>query len=232
MNKKYTIGALFIMVAVMSFSSFTYAETVSPAGQLLVTYAAPEMVGNLSIPFYQANSVSLNWSVSSELYDGNAVYDIRYSTSLITESNFANATQFSGAVIPTDKLSMKSGVNRMEVVSGLSQNTKYFFALKSKFKDSDWSTLSSVPSLLIPTNTQNTGDLPTVDLSVGKKGAQVGLLQKFLSTQGFYTGPITNTFGPLTKAAVIQYQQKNNLPSTGYVGSMTRKAMSAGKISL
>ncbi len=60
------------------------------------------------------------------------------------------------------------------------------------------------------------------DLTVGSAGEDVTALQKRLTSEGVYTGPITGTFGPLTLAGVQAYQTKMGLPNTGYVGQLTR----------
>ncbi|MCG2690348.1 peptidoglycan-binding protein [Candidatus Parcubacteria bacterium] len=72
------------------------------------------------------------------------------------------------------------------------------------------------------------------DLFWGKQGEQVKCLQSFLVSQGKDICPaalITGYFGPLTKAAVIRFQEKyrveiltpfNFTLGNGYVGSLTR----------
>ena len=60
------------------------------------------------------------------------------------------------------------------------------------------------------------------DLSFGSTGNSVTELQNRLTAEGVYTGPITGTFGPLTLAGVKAFQTKKGLPTTGYVGTLTR----------
>lgn len=63
----------------------------------------------------------------------------------------------------------------------------------------------------------------TKTLQVGSTGIEVTELQKRLTSQGLYSGPITAYFGQLTKAAVIKYQIKYALkPAVGVVGPKTR----------
>ena len=57
------------------------------------------------------------------------------------------------------------------------------------------------------------------DLKQGMSGNEIIQLQKILTADGSYTGPVTGYFGPLTLSAVKVYQVKNNLPSTGFDGN-------------
>ncbi|GEM_PF-5221237 len=61
------------------------------------------------------------------------------------------------------------------------------------------------------------------DLTVGSRGVDVEDLQKFLTAQGVYSGPITGYFGNLTKAGVAKFQEVNGIsPTAGYFGPKTR----------
>ncbi|MDP2951301.1 MAG: peptidoglycan-binding domain-containing protein [bacterium] len=74
----------------------------------------------------------------------------------------------------------------------------------------------------------------TSDLFFGKQGEQVKCLQTFLVSQGkdiYPTALVTGYFGPLTKAAVIRFQEKyrvdiltpfNLFAGNGFVGALTR----------
>jgi peptidoglycan hydrolase-like protein with peptidoglycan-binding domain len=62
------------------------------------------------------------------------------------------------------------------------------------------------------------------DLSYGSRGTDVSDLQKFLTERGIYRGPVTGNFYNLTKAAVIEFQNKEGIaPAAGYFGPLTRK---------
>ena len=63
----------------------------------------------------------------------------------------------------------------------------------------------------------------TSDLSYGVTTSKVSDLQQFLKDEGLYSGPITATFGPLTRSALIAFQRQENItPAAGYFGSITR----------
>lgn len=69
------------------------------------------------------------------------------------------------------------------------------------------------------------------DLTVGARGDNALALQIFLTTTGHYSGPITGYFGPLTRRAVIRFQEANSVPGTGYVGPLTRSAIQRSALS-
>ena len=61
----------------------------------------------------------------------------------------------------------------------------------------------------------------------GVSGEMVTELQNLLTSLGFYTGPVTGFFGPLTLEAVKKFQTANNIPDTGFVGPLTLAALNA-----
>jgi len=63
----------------------------------------------------------------------------------------------------------------------------------------------------------------------GSTGSQVTALQKRLTADGLYSGPITGTFGDLTEAGVKAYQKKYGLDQLGVVGPATRTLLNEGK---
>lgn len=62
-------------------------------------------------------------------------------------------------------------------------------------------------------------------LQVNSTGAEVTELQKRLTGLGFYSGPITGRFGPLTEAAVKKLQRLHGITQAGYVGPATRQIL-------
>jgi hypothetical protein len=69
----------------------------------------------------------------------------------------------------------------------------------------------------------------TTFLGVGSTGAAVTALQRQLTADGFYAGPITGTYGLLTEAAVEKFQSAHGISPKGYVGPGTRAALNAGE---
>ena len=62
----------------------------------------------------------------------------------------------------------------------------------------------------------------TEDLSEGLRGEAVGELQLKLKAAGYFSGPITEYFGPLTKIAVVGFQRAHTIDPIGVVGPKTR----------
>jgi len=64
------------------------------------------------------------------------------------------------------------------------------------------------------------------ELALGDENSRVGILQSFmLNTLKIYNGPITNYFGPLTKAAVQKFQESSGLLQTGKVDLVTATSL-------
>jgi len=61
------------------------------------------------------------------------------------------------------------------------------------------------------------------NLKYGSRGTDVSELQDFLISKGFLTGQATGNFFSLTRNAVVSYQISVGVPSTGFVGPMTRE---------
>ena len=115
------------------------APTPTPGADV----TAPAMV-TLSLSSATPTSILVSWNAPGD--DGAigtaASYDLRYSTSAITDANFAAATQVSGEPTPA-----VAGTAQTMTVTGLTANTAYFFAMKSQDEVPNVSALSNVPTL-------------------------------------------------------------------------------------
>ncbi|OGS47403.1 MAG: hypothetical protein A2539_07560, partial [Elusimicrobia bacterium RIFOXYD2_FULL_34_15] len=108
---------------------------------VLVDSTAPATVNTLSAGNKTTNSITLNWvSVGDDGTAGTATtYDIRYQTYTITSGNFTNTTQCTGE--PTPNI---SGTNETFIVSNLTSDTTYYFAMKAGDEVPNWSVISNV----------------------------------------------------------------------------------------
>jgi len=101
----------------------------------------PDPILTLSAGSPTATSVPLTWLATGD--DGStgqaSSYDLRYSTSLIDNSNFTTATQVTGLAPPAPQGSVES-----VVVSGLDPGTQYFIAVKAIDDAGNTSIISNV----------------------------------------------------------------------------------------
>jgi phosphodiesterase/alkaline phosphatase D-like protein len=108
----------------------------------------PAAVANLAAGPVTASSVHLTWAAPGD--DGStgtaSRYDIRVSTSVITEANFGSATSLIGAPTPAT-----AGTSQSVTVNGLTPNTPYYFAMVTADEVPNWSGLSNVaPATTVP----------------------------------------------------------------------------------
>jgi len=89
------------------------------------------------------NSVTLSWTTPGDdsLSGIASQFDLRFSTSPITNGNFASATRFLGTPTPGP-----SGSHQTVTVTGLSPSTTYYFAIKTGDEVPNWSGISNVTS--------------------------------------------------------------------------------------
>ncbi|MDT3428831.1 hypothetical protein J2Z22_004425 [Paenibacillus forsythiae] len=128
-----------------------YANGVASFDDVLVTASAPasadatapSAVSNLAASSPASSSVTLSWTASGD--DGAsgmaASNDIRYSTSVITSSNFSSAAQAAGEPAPA-----AAGTSQSMTVGGLNPSTTYYFAMKTTDEAGNVSTISNVAS--------------------------------------------------------------------------------------
>jgi len=157
---------LFVSLAQAGTSTSTGATTVSgtypePGGcsGCLTDSASPSAVTNLAISSPATNSLTLQWTAPGD--DANSgtatTYDLRYSTSEITEGSWVAATPVIGEPAP-----LSAGTVQSMVVSGLSANTTYYFALKTFDEVSNISSLSNVPTATTLPTTQPDVTAPNI----------------------------------------------------------------------
>lgn len=121
------------------------ASNWSPLSNTVMTLdtTPPAAVTDLTAASTTESSITLTWTAPGD--DGNAgtagSYDVRYSTSEITDSNWESATQAMN--VPTPRAASAS---ESCVVTGLQSNTTYYFALKTTDEVANASGLSNVTS--------------------------------------------------------------------------------------
>jgi len=169
-NNQRTINMQYRTVS--STGTYSYAPTLGTSRQwaaAVITYKAeagdaiaPDAVADLATNAPTSTSIGLTWTAPGD--DGSTgtatSYDIRYSTSTITEGNWASATQVAGEPSPSVAASSES-----MTVTGLSGGTTYYFAIKTDDEVPNTSSISNIPSAT--TTTDSTAPSAVSDLSIG-----------------------------------------------------------------
>lgn len=123
--------------------SYQQAKQSYASYAALVDNTAPAAVSNLATNNPSDNSMGLSWTAPGD--DGStgtaASYDVRYSTSNITDLNWSSASQASGEPTPS-----VAGSSETMTVSGLTAGRTYYFAIKTSDEVPNISNLSNVPS--------------------------------------------------------------------------------------
>jgi chitodextrinase len=115
----------------------------------------------LSITSVTDTTALLGWNATGDdsLTGTAASYDIRYSTSPISESSWATATQVTGEPTPA-----ASGTAQTYLVRNLSRGVRYYFAAKVVDDAGHVSALSNVPNVTTP---DTLAPAAITDLAVG-----------------------------------------------------------------
>ncbi|HUW82233.1 MAG TPA: fibronectin type III domain-containing protein, partial [Phycisphaerae bacterium] len=163
--------------------AFTY-----PGGASDTT--APAAVTDLAAGNPTSGSIQLTWTAPGD--DGStgtaSSYDVRYSMSLIDAGNWASATQATGEPAP-----QVAGSAESFIVTGLSAETTYYFAIKTSDEVPNESALSNVPSAATsaaPSDTTPPDDV--TDLSVSNVASTTVWLTWTASGDDGSTGTATS----------------------------------------
>lgn len=138
-------GDTITLMITMSDGTGRYIEVTPPADN-----TAPDAITDLATAAITQNSIILNWTAPGDDGGINAAtsYDIRYSTSPITEGNWASATQATGEPTPAF-----AGNTETMSISGLDPNTMYYFAIKASDEipnEADISNIASATTQVTP----------------------------------------------------------------------------------
>ena len=84
--------------------------------------------------------------------------------------------------------------------------------------------MKSTPTPLPPVPDTVMAD-PQPELKEGDWGMDVEEMQKRLLALGYLTGSVDGQFGPMTREAVIAFQNANGLPANGVLDKKTREVL-------
>lgn len=130
-----------------AFGVDRYTRATPTIGAVEYDNLRPAPIADLAIVGKTASTATLRWTASGDdslLWRANNVV-VKYSTSDITEGNFAAATSATSPVTTTP------GILQYAVVTGLSQDVLYYFAVKTVDDVGQESAVSNVPVTILQT---------------------------------------------------------------------------------
>lgn len=103
----------------------------------------PAAVSDLGITRSWTNQIEVQWTnVGDDGSTGHAVeVQVRYSTAPITAANWSSAAIGATGIVP-----QRPGISQKQIITGLTNNTLYYFGVKSRDLAGNWAALSNVPS--------------------------------------------------------------------------------------
>ena len=173
-----------------------------------------------------ASSIDLAWTAPGD--DGTqgtaSQYDIRYSTSMITNTNWGAATHCIGEPSPNPV-----GTTESFAVTGLSPNTEYYFALKTADEVPNWSEISNSPSATTKEPGPQTMHISAIDMSLKEAGPNVNAIATVTivdalgnpvsgaTVSGHWSGATTDTDSGVTDSSGQVKLKSNRLrnPTSG-----------------
>jgi hypothetical protein len=181
-----------------STKTLTAIYTTAPPPPTDIT--PPAAVTDLRVSGITTHSITLTWTAPGD--DGNigtaSQYDVRYSTSPITETNWGSATQALGEPTPS-----VAGSTENFMVTGLSPGTTYYFALKTADEVPNWSELSNVasgPNLIpgrdVPAEAPDffTSVLSKLNIPISQFAVQALTIWTNYEDTGAYWNPLATTW--------------------------------------
>ena len=121
---------------------------VSPLSNVVTPVCTSPLppIQDLAAVAVHATGVDLTWTAVGNECSGQAdSYDLRYSTSPITPSNFVAATPVGGVAAPQE-----GGASEQFTVHGLSPRTTYYFAIEAETEAGNNSGPSNVATVTTP----------------------------------------------------------------------------------
>jgi len=158
------IGVLNNASKISRVSQISAVVTYTPA----VDGTAPSAISDLALSGATTSTIDLDWTApGDDAGVGTATtYDIRYSTSAINDGNWASATVVTGEPSPS-----VAGSSESMTVNGLSENTTYYFAIKTTDEESNESSISNIPSLTTSVTPDTTAPSDISDLTLSNATA-------------------------------------------------------------
>ncbi|MCP4683925.1 MAG: hypothetical protein GY867_00620 [bacterium] len=145
----------------------------SPSATTTLDNTPPLAVTTLNAVLPSLNALTLVWLAPGD--DGSSgtasAYDLRFSTSSISEANWGSALQINGEPTPST-----AGTPESLTVSGLAEATTYYFALKTADEMPNWSALSNVASNSTAEDTTPPAAIQDLSATTGENNGEIDLV--------------------------------------------------------
>jgi len=231
---------------ISSSGAFTWTPTTDDLGTHMLTIIASDPYGNnaqttktitvinptLSIqslkPGISAGVGSLiSFAASSNLSATTtyAVQDSFVGTTTVAASNMNATGLFTWTPIVADLGTHMLTVTATDAYGNAASSTVTIAITTAPATVQTPATVTSIVNTATNTPAATATYLFTKSLSIGSRGVAVLELQKRLAALGFFSGPMSSYFGPMTAASVKKFQAAHGLERVGYVGPGTRAAL-------
>jgi peptidoglycan hydrolase-like protein with peptidoglycan-binding domain len=203
-------------------SSLTSGSTPTTLSALETELATLEgkLTAAKTVASGSTSSSSSGYTFSTYLYPGVTSNDVTELQTILTQQGL-----YSGPITGYYGSLTKSAVIALQAAHGLDQLGVVGPATRALLN-----TLQNSGSSAGSNTSGSSGDGYKFKnpLDVGSTGKDVTELQKRLTAEGLYSGPITGYYGSLTQAAVETYQGDHDLNQLGNVGPGTRADLNSG----
>jgi len=128
------------------------------------------VVNDLAVSDVSQNSVTVIWTLPGDVEQGlPARYDIRYSTSSLSEATWGAATQVQGEPVPGNY-----GIQQSFTITGLNSGTTYYIGIKTS--NDTGSTTSSLSNVVLGITTTTGNHAPVLQITGDKSIAENEIL--------------------------------------------------------
>ena len=204
-----TSGATYY-VSVIAEDAVGNVSAIQVSSGVIVDTQAPAAVTDLTAQPASSTSATIYWTTPGD--DGSTgtatSYDLRMSTSPITNDNFAQATAVTNTPTPT-----AAGNTQQVTISSLTAGTTYYFALKATDKAAHVSELSNVASVItqsdsiaetVPTKTVPAVTLKTVSTVSNTSNVVTPITLNMAPSESIDTSKLTITANAPTVVLTVR----------------------------